>query len=50
MSTLGLSCAGCISDKITLFIASMGKGSKDGYPMEIWNMKLFAIGEVERFS
>ena len=49
MSPLVLSCAGCIYEKITLFIVSMYKRSKEDYPMEIWTITLFAIGEVERF-
>ena len=46
---LGLKCDGCIFDQITRLLVSMGKGSKDDHPMELWNLIIFSLGEVESF-
>ena len=48
MSNMCLRCADCISDKTTLLLVSLGKGSTYDPSIELWNLTLFAFGEVER--
>ena len=48
LSPLRLRCSGCLYDQIKILLVSLGKGSKYDQPMELWNLKLSALGEVER--